>query len=214
MIVLSDALYDARKHAMKRMVKQAEDVKADGIVGVRLSVGYLEWNKDLAFFAAIGTAVKDPVMDWRVKGKPFTNLMRAQQFWRLWQSGYQPCGIAVGACSYSDCGESSVLHRAYNQEVASYTASFYDAHGMAMEGFSKGVRQLNGTGAVGMEVAYKFEDVEKELEVSEGVSMTYLHLITHFVIIGTAIKRREAAASMLPQRTLRILDLSRLPEKR
>ncbi len=205
---------NARQLAVGRMRQEAEDLGASGVIAVRMKTEVHNWGDCLTLeCTAMGTAVSVP--GWQEE-KPFTSLMHAQQFWRLWQSGYQPCGIAIGACTYCDCAEYSVLQRAYNQEVASYTASFYDAHELAMEAFSKDVRHLKGAGAVGMEVAYEFEDVEKELEVREGVSMTYMHLITHFVITGTAIKQREVAASAPtpPQRTLRILDLSHLSEKR
>jgi uncharacterized protein YbjQ (UPF0145 family) len=209
---LTSMRLNARKLAVGRMRQEAEDLGASGVIAVRMKTEVHNWGDCLTLeCTAMGTAVSVP--GWQEE-EPFTSLMHAQQFWRLWQSGYQPCGIAVGACSYSDCAERSVLQRAYNQEVASYTASFYDAHALAMEAFSKDVRLLKGTGAVGMDVEYEFQDAEKELEVREGVSMTYLHLITHFVITGTAIKRREGAVSTPPQRTLRILDLSHHSEKR
>jgi hypothetical protein len=79
-----------------------------------------------------------------------------------------------------------------------------------MKAFSKNVRELGGAGAVGMEVRFDFEDLEKELEVAEGVEMKYMHLLTHSVITGTAIKQRERGLTGAPphQRTMRILDLS------
>jgi uncharacterized protein YbjQ (UPF0145 family) len=209
---LTNMRLSARQLAVGRMRQEAEDLGASGVIAVRMKTEVHNWGDCLTLeCTAMGTAVAIP--DWKEE-KPFTSLMPAQQFWRLWQSGYQPCGIAIGACSYSDCAESSVLRRTYNQEVASYTASFYDAHGLAMEHYTKDVRHLKGIGAVGMEVEYEFEDIEKELEVREGVSMTYMHLITHFVVTGTAIRRREGAIATPPQRTLRILDLSNLSQKR
>jgi uncharacterized protein YbjQ (UPF0145 family) len=208
---LTSMRLDARRDAVARMRLEADNIGASGVIAVKMKTEVHNWGDCLTLeCTAIGTAVHIP--EWREE-KPFTSLMRAQQFWRLWQSGYQPCGIAVGACSYSDCSEASVLRRAYNQEVASYTTSFYDAHGLAMAAFSKDVHHLKGTGAVGMEVEYEFEDLEKELEVREDVSMTFLHLITHFVITGTAIRRREGTTSAPPQRTLRILDLSSKSKK-
>jgi len=203
---------DARILAVKRMRQEAKNLGASGVIAVQMKTEVHNWGDCLTLeCTAMGTAVAIP--GWSEE-RPFTSLMRAQQFWRLWQSGYQPCGIAVGACSYSDCAEASVLQRSYNQEVASYTASFYDAHALAMEAFTKQVRQLKGEGSVGMKVEYDFEEAEKELEIREDVSKTYLHLITHFVITGTAIKRRDNLSATPHQRTLRVLDLRNLPEKR
>ena len=51
-------MYTARELAMTRMEEEADQLGADGIVGVRLDVGRYEWGRDLAEFIAIGTAVR------------------------------------------------------------------------------------------------------------------------------------------------------------
>ena len=56
--VLSQAMYGARELAMTRMEEEADQLGADGIVGVRLDIGRYEWGENLAEFIAIGTAVK------------------------------------------------------------------------------------------------------------------------------------------------------------
>src|SRR5438270_140638 len=58
MEVLSQAMYQARELAMTRMEEEADQLGADGIVGVRLDIGRYEWGQHLAEFIAIGTAVK------------------------------------------------------------------------------------------------------------------------------------------------------------
>ncbi|MDX6465849.1 MAG: hypothetical protein QOI27_889 [Gaiellaceae bacterium] len=57
MEVLSQAMYQARELAMTRMEEEADQLGADGIVGVRLDIGRYEWGQHLAEFIAIGTAV-------------------------------------------------------------------------------------------------------------------------------------------------------------
>src|ERR1700748_1570322 len=42
--VLTQAMYSARELAMTRMEEEAEQLDADGIVGVRLDVGRYEWG--------------------------------------------------------------------------------------------------------------------------------------------------------------------------
>src|SRR3954463_7055880 len=54
---LSQAMYHARELAMTRMEAGAEQVGADGIVGVRLQIEFKEFGADLAEFIAVGTAV-------------------------------------------------------------------------------------------------------------------------------------------------------------
>src|SRR6516225_8546899 len=41
--VLSEAMYGARQLAMTRMEEEADQLAADGIVGVRLDIGRYEW---------------------------------------------------------------------------------------------------------------------------------------------------------------------------
>ena len=56
--MLSEAMYGARQLAMTRMEEEADQLGADGVVGVRLDIGRYEWGQDMAEFIAIGTAVK------------------------------------------------------------------------------------------------------------------------------------------------------------
>src|SRR5919206_1778590 len=55
---LSQAMYHARELAMTRMEAEAQQLGADGIVGVRLEIEFKEFGNDLAEFIAIGTAVQ------------------------------------------------------------------------------------------------------------------------------------------------------------
>src|SRR3984957_19934865 len=55
---LTAAMYNARELAMNRMEEEADQLGADGVVGVRLDVNYYEWGNDAAEFIAVGTAVK------------------------------------------------------------------------------------------------------------------------------------------------------------
>ena len=56
--VLTQAMYHARELAMTRMEEEADQLGADGVVGVRLDIGRYEWGAELAEFIAVGTAVK------------------------------------------------------------------------------------------------------------------------------------------------------------
>ena len=75
MEVLSQAMYEARELAMTRMEEEADQLGADGIVGVRLDIGRYEWGSHMAEFIAIGTAVKHREGDLHraPNGRPFTS---------------------------------------------------------------------------------------------------------------------------------------------
>src|ERR1700709_263282 len=54
MDVPSGAMYEARQLAMTRMEEEADQLGADGIVGVRLDIGRYEWGAELAAVLALG----------------------------------------------------------------------------------------------------------------------------------------------------------------
>jgi uncharacterized protein YbjQ (UPF0145 family) len=54
----TQALYDARELAMERMQKEAEELHAEGIVGVQLHQRNHSWGAHTTEFFSIGTAVR------------------------------------------------------------------------------------------------------------------------------------------------------------
>jgi uncharacterized protein YbjQ (UPF0145 family) len=52
MAVLSEAMYHARELAMTRMEEEADNLGADGVVGVRLNIGRYDWGEHMAEFIA------------------------------------------------------------------------------------------------------------------------------------------------------------------
>ena len=73
--MLTQAMYHARELAMTRMEEEADQLGADGIVGVRLDIGRYEWGAELAEFIAVGTAVKHRggELHRAPNGRPFTS---------------------------------------------------------------------------------------------------------------------------------------------
>ena len=114
MTVLSEAMYGARQLAMTRMEEEADQLGADGVVGVRLDIGRYEWGQDMAEFIAIGTAVKhrDGVLHRAPSGRPFTSDLSGQDFWTLLSTGHRPVGMVMGSCVYH------VAHRGMLQSMA------------------------------------------------------------------------------------------------
>src|SRR6202034_764159 len=86
--VLSQAMYHARELAMTRMEAEADALRADGIVGVRLEEEMKEFGTDIAEFIAVGAAVKGEegaggggVDNWRNnKSQPFASDLSGQDF--------------------------------------------------------------------------------------------------------------------------------------
>ena len=176
--VLTQAMYHARELAMTRMEEEADQLGADGVVGVRLNIGRYEWGADLAEFIAIGTAVKHRggELHRAPNGRPFTSDLSGQDFSTLLRSGYRPVGLVMGNCVYHVAHQG--LRAAWkqigrNQEMPTYTQALYEARELAMERMQEEATELQAGGIVGASIS----------ERSHGWGS---HVIEFFAI-GTAV---------------------------
>ncbi|MDP9285871.1 MAG: heavy metal-binding domain-containing protein, partial [Actinomycetota bacterium] len=157
MSVLSQAMYEARELAMTRMEEEADQLGADGIVGVRLDIGRYEWGEHLAEFIAIGTAVKhrEGEMHRAPNGRPFTSDLSGQDFWTLLASGHRPVGLVMGSCVYHVAHQgmfASMRQVGQNVEMPNFTQALYDARELAMERMQKEAEELQAEGIVGVQL--------------------------------------------------------------
>jgi uncharacterized protein YbjQ (UPF0145 family) len=183
MDVLSQAMYHARELAMTRMEEEADQLGADGVVGVRLDVSRHEWGGELAEFIAIGTAVKhrDGVLHRAANGRPFTSDLSGQDFYTLLSAGYRPLGLVMGTCVYH------VAHQGLggwfkrigrNAEMPNFTQALYDARELAMERMQAEAEGLQAEGIVGV-------------QLTEGSHGWDSHVIEYFAV-GTAVTPTSA----------------------
>ncbi|MEV4421162.1 heavy metal-binding domain-containing protein [Patulibacter sp. NPDC049589] len=155
MEVLSQAMYHARELAMTRMEEEADQLGADGVVGVRLEVGRYDWGENMAEFIAIGTAIKhrDGDLHRAPNGRPFTSDLSGQDFWTLLQTGYRPVGLTMGTCVYhvAHRGMFQAMKQAgQNVELTNYTQALYDARELAMERMQAEAEAAQAAGIVGV----------------------------------------------------------------
>jgi uncharacterized protein YbjQ (UPF0145 family) len=181
--VLSQAMYHARELAMTRMEEEADQLGADGIVGVRLDVSRYEWGQSLAEFIAIGTAVRqrDGVLHRAPNGRPFTSDLSGQDFYALLSAGYRPLGLVMGTCVYhiAHQGLGRWLARiGRNAEMPHFTQALYDARELAMERMQSEAQALEAEGIVGVQL----------VEGSHGWNS---HVIEYFAV-GTAVTPTSA----------------------
>jgi uncharacterized protein YbjQ (UPF0145 family) len=157
MTVLSQAMYRARELAMTRMEEEADQLEADGIVGVRLDVGHGDWGKDMAEFIAIGTAVRHSAGEPHrtADGRPFTSDLSGQDFWTLLRTGHRPVGLVMGSCVYhvAHPGPSTALAQAGRSvEMQNYTQALYSARELAMTRMQAEAAALGAKGIVGVQL--------------------------------------------------------------
>ncbi len=197
MAVLSQAMYEARELAMTRMEEEADQLGADGIVGVRLDIGQYEWGSHMAEFIAIGTAVKhrEGALHRAPNGRPFTSDLSGQEFWTLLNAGYRPVGMTMGSCVYhvAHQGMRQMFRQAgQNVELPNYTQALYDARELAMERMQAEAQAVQAEGIVGVRLT----------ERSHGWGS---HVIEFFAI-GTAIVPTSEDHTIQAPQT--VLDLS------
>ncbi len=199
MTVLSEAMYGARQLAMTRMEEEADQLGADGVVGVRLDIGRYEWGQDMAEFIAIGTAVKhrDGVMHRAPNGRPFTSDLSGQDFWTLLRTGHRPVGMVMGSCVYHVAHRGmlqSMAQTGRNVELSNFTQALYDARELAMERMQSEAQSISAEGIVGVDLQEK----------SHGWGS---HTIEFFAV-GTAIVPREGHEQDAIEPPTPVLDLS------
>jgi uncharacterized protein YbjQ (UPF0145 family) len=178
MTVLTQAMYHARDLAMTRMEEEADQLGADGIVGVRLDIGRYEWGADLAEFIAVGTAVKHRggELHRAPNGRPFTSDLNGQDFATLLRAGYRPAGLVMGNCVYHVARQgmlASLRQIGRNVEMPNFTQALYEARELAMERMQSEADGLKAGGIVGARI----------VERSHGWGS---HVIEFFAI-GTAV---------------------------
>jgi uncharacterized protein YbjQ (UPF0145 family) len=171
-------MYHARELAMTRMEEEADQLGADGVVGVRLDIGRYEWGAELAEFIAVGTAVKHKggELHRAPNGRPFSSDLNGQDFATLLRAGYRPVGLVMGNCVYHVAHQG--LRAAWRQmgrntEMPNYTQALYEARELAMERMQTEADELQAGGIVGARI----------VERSHGWGS---HVIEFFAV-GTAV---------------------------
>jgi uncharacterized protein YbjQ (UPF0145 family) len=190
-------MYRARHLAMTRMEEEADQLDADGIVGVRLDIGRYEGGANMAEFIEIGTAVKhrDGVLHRAASGRPFQSDLSGQGFWTLLRTGHRPVGMVMGSCVYHVGRRGplkTVAQTGRNVELPNVTQALYDARELAMKRMQTEAQELGAEGIVGVTLSEK----------SHGWGSD----VIEFFALGTAIIKTDATAAIEPP--VPVLDLN------
>jgi uncharacterized protein YbjQ (UPF0145 family) len=196
--VLSQAMYQARELAMTRMVEEAGELGADGIVAVHLDIGRFQSEDEAAEFIAIGTAVKhrEGQLQRAPSGRPFTSGLSGQDFWTLLSSGYRPVGLVMGSCVYH-VGQRGLREELgeldENYELANYTQALYSARELAMERMQREAEELQAEGVVGVQLQQQSHGWDTD--------------VIEFFALGTAVVPLGEERKLLePSLTLSLTD--------
>jgi uncharacterized protein YbjQ (UPF0145 family) len=170
---LTEVMYAARTDAVRRMERHAHSIGGQGVVGMKLDVRLHHGRENLAEFVAMGTAVANPTVR---STRPWLSDLSGQDLYLLVRAGYEPVGLAFGACVYhiAHQGLSTWLGQAtQNIELGNYTSALYEARELAM---TRMQYETRGTGAQGI-VAMRIEQA----------SHIWGSHIIEFLAIGTTV---------------------------
>jgi uncharacterized protein YbjQ (UPF0145 family) len=179
--VLTQAMYNARELAMTRMRAEADQLGADGIVGVLLRIQSYVWGQDVLEFIATGTAVRALAGTGAHRapdGQAFTSDLSAQDFFRLLAAGVVPVSFVLGTCVYHIAHQSamqSLRQVGQNQEMTIFTQGIYEARELALTRMQAEATAAKASGVVGVSV-----------EVSNHVWGEHA---TEFFATGTSVRR-------------------------
>ena len=136
--VLTQAMYHARELAMDRTRAEADQLSADGIVGVQLRMQMYAWGQNCLEFVATGTAVRHLEGQGAHRapdGRAFTSDLSAQDFFRLLAAGVVPVAFVLGTCVYHIAHQGvmqSLRQAGQNQEMMQFTQGVYEARELAL----------------------------------------------------------------------------------
>lgn len=179
---LTQALYEARELAIRRLEEEAVTLGGDGVVAVRLMIKpFLEPN--CIEVVAIGTAVKSPPGEEhrRADALPFTCDLSVQDIYQLYQTGYVPSELVIGNCVYHIRHQGMMQQFAnvgMNVELDNFTQGFYEARELAMGRMQAEAERNLAVGIVGV-------------SVTEQSFNGWNPNVIEFLSIGTSIVRRK-----------------------
>jgi uncharacterized protein YbjQ (UPF0145 family) len=188
---LSQAWNTARVRAFGRLEQEAKLLGAHAVVGVQLTTGRHDWAAGAIEYMAIGTAVR---LDGAPPAEsPVLTDLSAQDYWQLWQAGYQALGV-VGASSvyYIVSGwqqrqaQSGMFSSWANQELRDFTQGVYDVRETTLGRVTAEARRQGAAGMVGVSIAHSVGEREAS---SAGSRRTDLVVTMH--VLGTSIAPRD-----------------------
>lgn len=143
-----NALYHGFNTALARMTTEAKGMRADGIVGVRLTRSRL--GESSQEFMALGTAVRAD--STRRPRSVFTTDLAGQDVAKLMQAGWVPARIAIGIAVESQFldwqSRSQMSVMAGNTEIDAYTQLINRVRAKSRQGFEQHARGSKADGAI------------------------------------------------------------------
>jgi uncharacterized protein YbjQ (UPF0145 family) len=200
------ALYDARRTAIRRMTEECAELGGHGVVGVTLTIGAFPAGG--LEFKAIGTAVRAP--GGVALRHPFTSDLSGQDFAKLIMAGWVPAGLALGISIGARHDDWLTVNQTgwgmASTEVNGYTDLVNQTRHDARAQLERDVARVGAEGVVVSSMEMRIR--ERECTMQEHRK----DRVAEVTIIGTAIARFARQQRPLHGSSLAIMSLD--PQRR
>lgn len=194
----------ARREVIGQLARQAADVGADAVIGIRQLPGVIDWEDVSGAlgrkartpgpgspphlvrgleYQLIGTAVRDGASR---AGQPRLSTLTAADTWKLRRKGWRTAGIAA-ACSYQFCIGGGLWAGSVAREIDPATAAWATARHVAFERLRKEALTIGAGGVVGVDMQLEHRHFEWEK-----AGWHLAGLLVGVNLIGTGIVRASA----------------------
>jgi len=193
--VHEQGMRSARDLAMQRLVEEARELGAHGVVGVRLTFKHMEGVNAAVEFTAVGTAIRRPGAE--PLQIPFTSHLSGQEFGKLMSAGYVPVALVMGICAMEvdpGCGMEWNMSSWGNVELDQPTDAAQSCREIAVMHLEREAEAFRADGVVGVTANFSAHELSGEVTVFQ------------LLCIGTAVARYTEAP--LPEPPLPMLRLA------
>jgi uncharacterized protein YbjQ (UPF0145 family) len=176
--MFEDGVLAARDAALARIIAEARDLGAHGVVGVRLIRRHLEGVGGALEFTAIGTAIRrsgGPNLE-----RPFMSHLDGVAFGKLLHGGYVPVSLVIGIGAVEidpGCTTEWMLRSWNNARIDQISDGIEMARMLGISRLEGELEAVDADGAVGVDVQFTNH------EVATGA------LLVELISIGTAVRR-------------------------
>jgi uncharacterized protein YbjQ (UPF0145 family) len=199
----SRAYNHATELAVGRMAKEARELRAHGVVGVRFSFMRHEWSENCVEVQVTGTAV---LTSSSRTASPWMSDLPGQEWWALKQAGYEASGLVYAHCAWfaaTTAADQKIESTSENTEFKHLSDALKQSRNIANRRIQEMARKLGAHGVVGVHLSRRVEEFELESEYDRAAASRKHHLIM-LSLIGTAVRYapREDAAAVRTQPVL------------
>ncbi len=195
---MSRAYNHATDLAVGRMAKEARELRAHGVVGVRLSFVRHEWGEDCVEVRVVGTAVLTAGSRTQ---RPWMSDLSGQEWWMLQRAGFEAVGLVYAHTAWlavTTAADRQIERNRENKEFRHWSSAWKRSRDIAGVRVQEMAQELDADGVVGVHLSRRVEDIELEGAAE--------HLLT-LSVIGTAVRhvpgKDETAAHTRPVVSLR-----------